>query len=537
MMHNRSALVCFFAMAGLLFAPSLFAQYQAEPGKGAPEKLGKVVFATSCDPTVQVQFERGVALLHSFWFSEGRTAFEGILKQDPQCAIAYWGLAVNLLLNPLAGTESPKNLQTGWEGLEKARAIGAKTERERDWIEAISALYRDYEKVLYRDRQLAYEKAMERLSQKYPEDTEASVYYALALNATALRTDLTYSNQLKAADILEKIFQKNPNHPGVAHYLIHSYDAPAIADKGMPAARRYASIAPSVPHALHMPSHIFTRTGAWKESIETNERCAESSVRGNEPDEHTHCNDYALYGYLQLAQDGSARRVLADSIAVNGFNASRMTGPYALAAGPARLALERGAWDEASRLTPVKSTFPNTEAITYFARGIGLARGGDAADAEKEVQQLVSIRDALRAKKDNYWATEVEVQRVAVAAWTVFARGNSEDALALMRQAADLEDKSEKHIVTPARMLPARELLADMLLAMNRASESLAEYEKSFAREPNRYRGYAGAAQAAADAGDTAKARKYYAQLLELASGGDPRPELVRARAYVASNP
>jgi tetratricopeptide (TPR) repeat protein len=527
---------CFAVIGALLSAPS-FAQYQAEPGKGAPEKLGKVVFATSCDPKVQAQFERGVALLHSFWFSEGRTAFEAILKQDPQCAIAYWGLAVNLLLNPLAGTESAKNLEIGWAGLEKAREIGAKTERERDWIDAISALYRDYEKVSYRDRQLAYEKAMERLSQKYPDDTEAAVYYALALNATALRSDLTYANQLKAAGILEGIYQQNPNHPGVAHYLIHGYDAPALADKGMPAARRYAGIAPSVPHALHMPSHIFTRTGAWQESIDTNARCAESSVRGNEPDEHTHCNDYALYGYLQLAQDGSARKVLADSMAVSGFNASRMTAPYALAAGQARMALERGAWKEAAQLAVTQSVFANTEAITYFARGIGAARSGDAAAAEKEVQQLVLMRDALRAKKDNYWATEVEVQRLAVAAWTVFARGSSaEEALALMRQAADLEDKSEKHIVTPARMLPARELLGDMLMALKQPAAALTEYEKSFLREPNRFRGFAGAAQAAADAGDTAKARKYFSQLVALAGGGEARPELVRAKAYLAGN-
>lgn len=520
--------------AGLFFAAPLLAQYQAEPGKGAPEKLGKVTFSTSCAPQVQAQFERGVALLHSFWFSEGRTAFEEILRQDPQCAIAYWGLAVNLLLNPLAGTEAPKNLQIGWEGLEKARAIGAKTERERDWIDAISALYRDYEKVSYRDRQLAYEKAMERLSQKYPDDAEASIYYALALNATALRSDLTYANQLKAAGILENIFQRNPNHPGVAHYLIHSYDAPAIADKGMPAARRYAGIAPSVPHALHMPSHIFTRVGAWQESIETNMRCAESSIRGNEPDEKTHCNDYAIYGYLQLAQDARARELLEASLSTKGFNAARMTAPYALAAGAARVVLERGAWKEAAQLTPVKSNFANTEAITFFARGIGAARSGDAVAAEKEVQQLVQLRDALRAKKDEYWATEVEVQRLAVAAWTVYVRGNPEEALGLMRQAADLEDKSEKHIVTPARMLPARELLGDMLLATKKPADALAEYEKSFLREPNRFRGYAGAAQAAAEAGDTVKARKYYSQLLELAGAGEARPEITQARAWLS---
>lgn len=526
----------FFATIFALMLPFQYstAQYAAEPGKGPPEKLGKVVFPTSCDPKVQVQFERGVALLHSFWFSEGRKAFDAILQQDPECAIAYWGLAVNLLLNPLAGTESPKNLEIGWAGLEKARAIGAKTQRERDWIEAISALYQDYAKVSYRNRQLAYEKAMEQLTQRYPDDPEASIYYALALNATALQSDQTYANQLKAIGILEKIFKENPNHPGVAHYLIHSYDYPPIAAKGLAAARRYASIAPSVPHALHMPSHIFTRVGSWQESIDTNRRCAAAAMRGNEPDENTHCNDYAIYAYLQIAKDQDARRVLEESTAVKGFNASRMTAFYALAAGPARLALERGAWKEAAQLQPKESKFANTEAITYFARALGAARSGDATSAEKDVQQLVTLRDALKSQKNNYWTTEVEVQRLAAAAWVVLARGNSEEALGLMRAAADMEDKNEKHIVTPGRVVPARELLGDMLLEMKRPAEALVEYEKSFVREPNRFRGYAGAARAAVVSGNNAKARTYYSRLVELAGGGESRPEIFQAKAYLA---
>jgi tetratricopeptide (TPR) repeat protein len=523
---------CVFGLA--LSIVNACAQYAAESGKGPPEKLGKVVFATSCNPAVQAQFERGVALLHSFWFSEGRTAFENILREDPGCAIAYWGLAVNLLLNPLTGTESPKNLQIGADGLQKARAIGAKTGRERDWIAAIGELYRDYGKVPYRTRQLAYEKAMEQMTVKYPGDSEAWIYYALALNATALRSDQTYANQLKAAAILERIFTENPNHPGVAHYLIHSYDFPPIAAKGLPAARRYAGIAPSVPHALHMPSHIFTRVGSWQESVDTNRRCAAAAERGNEPSEHTHCNDYAIYALLQMAQDSEARRIYDESAAVKSVDDSRIVAFYALAAGEARLALERGAWSEAARLEPRRSPFGQTEAITHFARALGAVRSGDAGAAEKDVQQLVTIRDALKAHNDNYWATEVEVQRLAAAAWVVHARGNDDEALALMRAAADMEDKNEKHIVTPGRMLPARELLGDLLLEMQRPRDALAEYEKTFAREPNRYRGYAGAARAAAAAGDAAKARLYYGRLVELAGRGDARPELTQAKAYLA---
>lgn len=501
----------------------------------AAEQLGKVSFPTSCNPAVQQQFERGVALLHSYWFTEGRKTFETILQQDPDCAIAYWGLAINLLINPLAAPPPAKNLQAGWEALEKARAIGAKTQRERDWIEALSALYRDYDKIPYRTRQLAYEKAMEQLTQRYPDDSEAWTYYALALNITALPTDQTYANQLKAAAILERLLKDNPDHPGVAHYLIHTYDYPSIADKGLPAARRYAGIAPPVPHAQHMPSHIFTRVGAWQDSADTNRRCAAAAVGANEPDERTHCNDYSVYAYLQMARDQDARRVYEESTTVGGFNPGRPTAFYALAAGPARIALERGEWREAAQLQPRASPYPFTEAITHFARALGSTRSGDLAAAEKDAEQLALLHQALLAAKNNYWANEVEVQRLAVAAWIALAQGKADEALKFMNAAADLEDKNAKNPVTPGRVLPARELLGEMLLELKQPALALKEFEASQTREPNRFRGFYGAARAAEAAGDRQKAADYYAKLVAMSKNADtPRPELARAKAYLA---
>jgi predicted Zn-dependent protease len=501
----------------------------------AAEQLGKVTFPTSCDPKVQAQFERGVAMLHSYWFTEGRKTFESILQQDPGCGIAYWGLAINLLINPLAAPPPAKNLQAGWEALEKARVMGAKTQRERDWIEALSAFYRDYDKVPHRTRQLAYEKAMEQLTQRYPGDSEAWIYYALALNITALPTDQTYSNQLKAAAILERLFKENPDHPGVAHYLIHNYDYPSIADKGLPAARRYAGIAPPVPHAQHMPSHIFTRVGAWQDSADTNRRCAAAAPGANEPDEHAHCNDYTVYAYLQLAKDHEARRVYEESTTVGGFNPGRPTAFYALAAGPARIALERGDWREAAQLQPRASPYPFTVAITHFARALGAARSGDLAAADKDAGQLALLHQALLAAKNNYWANEVEVQRLAVAAWIAVAKGEANEALRFMNAAADLEDKNAKSPVTPGRVLPARELLGEMLLELNQPALALKEFEASQMREPNRFRGFYGAARSADAAGDRQKAADYYAKLVALTKNADTaRPELARARAYPA---
>ena len=499
------------------------------------EQLGKVNFPTSCDPAVQQQFERGVAMLHSFWTGAADKTFREVVEQDPSCVIARWGFASILMSNPLAGQgASPKGAGLAQAAIEQGRKVGAKTQRERDYLEAVAAYYEDWANRPERERQIARAKAYEALAASYPDDDEAQIFYALYLAGTQTQADQTYAAYLKAAAILEKQFAKHPDHPGVAHYLIHSYDAPPIAQQDLPAARRYASIAPAAPHALHMPSHIFTRVGAWADSVATNQRSAAVALKGNELHEALHASDYMVYAYLQMARDTDAKKVIDEGQALSGLNPVPFVGFYALAAMSARYAVERGDWSEAKKLQPGASKYQHTEALTYFARALGAARTGDPAAAEKDVQQLASLRDSLRAAKNNYWATEVEVNRLGAAAWTALAQGKNDEALNLMRAAADTEDKNEKHIVTPGRIVPARELLGDMLLELKQPALALKEFEASQVREPNRFRGLYGAAQAAAQSGNIAKAKSYYAKLMEVAGGGDPRPELARARTFLA---
>ena len=500
-------------------------------------QLGKVDFANSCAPAVQERLQRGVAMLHSFWYSETEKTFREVLAQDPSCAIATWGIAAILMSNPLAGQgPSPQWAERAQVAIEQGRRIGAKTQRERDYLEAVAAYYQDWASRPERARQQSRAKAFEALAARYPTDDEAQIFAALYLAGTQSLADQTYAAYLRAAEILEKQFAKYPDHPGVAHYLIHSYDAPPIAPRGLTAARRYAGIAPASPHALHMPSHVFTRVGAWAESAATNARSAAASRQSNDPHEQTHAMDYMVYAYLQLAHDGDARRVVEEAAQVSAFGPGRFTAPYALSAIPARYAVERGDWRLTARLQPLGGTYPFAEALTYFARGLGAARSGDPAAAEKEVAELARVRDALRAARNEYWASEVEVSRLGVAAWAAWARGRVEEALTLMRSAADLEDKSDKHIVTPGRIVPARELLGELLLELQRPAEALKELEASHLREPDRFRGLYGAAQAAAQSGDPAKARRYFTRLVEIAGQGDPRPELAQARAFLAGS-
>ena len=352
------------------------------------EQLGKVTFPTSCDPKVQAQFERGVAMLHSYWFTEAGKVFDAVAKQDPNCVMAYWGYAVNLLGNSLANPPSAKDAQAAWEALEKARAIGAKTQRERDWIEALSAYYRDHDKVSVDDRLLAYTKAMEQMTQRYPDDFEAWAYYALTLQASAPKTDKSYANQLKSAAILEKLFKQNPQHPGVSHYLIHAYDYPPLADKGIEAARRYAGIAPAAPHARHMPSHIYSMVGLWEESIASNRSALQVQ------NDYYHATDFMVYAHLQLAQDAKAK-ALIDEIDKAGRddlllkeNLPNLGAYTALAVIPARYPLERGDWKGAAALPAVPTKRLMADSLIRFTRGLGMARSGDVAGAKSEIEAM-----------------------------------------------------------------------------------------------------------------------------------------------------
>ena len=502
------------------------------------EQVGTVNFPNSCSPAVQETFQRGVAMLHSFRYGEAEKTFREVLAQDPSCAVATWGIAAVLMSNPLTGFGPSKEwAERAQAAIDQGRKIGAKTQRERDYIEAVAVYYDDWGNRPERVRQQNRARAFEALAARYPTDDEAQIFYALYLIGTQSLSDSSYTAYLTAAGILEKEFAKYPAHPGVAHYLIHSYDAAPIAPKGVPAARRYASIAPAAPHALHMPSHIFTRVGAWSESAATNERAAMAAKRDKDVDEQLHSMDYMVYAYLQLARDDAARRVIDESAQASGISFTRFVGPYALSAMPARFLIERGDWRLATKLEPVASSYLFATALTYVARGLGAARSGDPATADKEALELARLRDALKAAKNDYWAGEVEISRLEVAAWSALAQGKRDEALALMRSAADAEDKSEKHIVTPGRILPARELLGDMLLELKRPAEALKEYEASQVREPERFRGYYGAAQAAAQSGDKAKAKRNFTKLVEMAGQGTPRPEVVQARAYLSANP
>ena len=509
----------------------------AHEAGGPSGKLGKVsAFPTSCNASVQQDFERGVAMLHSFWYSLAEKTFADILAKDPACTVTAWGYAAILMSNPLAGAgASAAGAAKAQAAIDNARRNPPKTQRERDYVEAVAAYYEDWANRPERARQAARAKAFEALAAKYPDDDEAQIFSALYIAGTQSQADQTYAAYLKAVGILEPQFAKHPDHPGVAHYLIHSYDAPPLAEKGLVAARRYADIAPDAPHALHMPSHIFTRVGSWEESIATNTRSATVARAAADWPEAYHASDYAVYGYLQIARDGEARRAMEEAYKYSGGDSPSPAYPYAAAAMPARYALERGDWKGAAQLQPAPSKMPFTQAITYFARALGAARSGDVASAEKDAEQLAVLHKQLEAAKNTYWATEVEVQRLAVAGWIAHAQGKAEEGAKLMRAAADLEDRNEKHIVTPGRVVPARELLGEMLIEQKQPAEALKAFEASQAREPNRFRNYAGSAKAAEMMGDAAKARAYHAKLAELAKKGDgDRPELVRAKASLA---
>jgi tetratricopeptide (TPR) repeat protein len=505
----------------------------AEDAARAPAKLGTVAFANSCAPAAQDNFERGVSLLHSFWFAEGDKAFREALDQDPGCAIATWGIATILVGNTFTVGPSPAEAQRAQEVINRGRVIGAKTQRERDYIEAIAAYYEHFAERSNGARMRSLSDAFEALAVRYSDDDETQIFDALYLTASQSLADKSYTRALKAASILEPQFAKHPDHPGVAHYLIHSYDYSALAQKGLPAAICYASIAPDAYHALHMPSHIFTRVGAWKESIDTNARSIAEAKVENVINSVLHAMDYTVYAELQLGRDTDADAMVRESFS---WSKPDFVSVYARAAIPARYPMERGQWAAAAALPdPPDSKFPYVGAMTLFARGIGAARSGNPTAAEKDITGLAAIAAALKVANNDYWATEVDEQRLSVAAWVAFAQGKRDEALRLMRSAADMEDASEKDPVSPGRILPARELLGDMLLESGRPEEALAAYESSLVNAPKRLRSYNGAAQAALAAGNAVKARDYFGRAVEMADSNSTRPELVRAREYLAS--
>jgi tetratricopeptide (TPR) repeat protein len=498
----------------------------------ATERLGKVHFPVSCNAEAQKQFDRAVALLHSFWVEESEKEFTAVTKTDPGCVMGYWGIAMSLLQNPLSEPGRVRAWKTGWAAIEKAKSIGTKTEREGGYIAAIETMYRDPETRDPRTRTVAYEKAMEQLYKRYPEDREAAIFYALALNITALPTDKTYANQLKAGEILEKVLAEQPDHPGVAHYIIHSYDYPPLASRGLVAARRYAEIAPSSFHGLHMPSHIFTQLGMWQGSIQSNiAAAAKAKEVGADPSHQMH---FLIYAYLQGAQDLEAKRVLDE------LNARRADPPTlarhtTFAVIPARYAIERRAWSEAAGLEARPGLESAATAITYFARAMGAARSGDTTNARKAIEKLQSLREAFgKTKERAWWGDQIEIQRRVATAWLARLEGKSDEALKLLRSAADLEDSFETHVSTPAPFVFARELLGEMLIEANEPGEALKEFEAALSKEPNRFHGLYGAARAAELSGDHQKARDLYGKLMSVCANADTeRPELLKAKTFL----
>jgi len=528
---------------------------QAQPVRRGGERLGKVHFATSCTPSASEEFDHAIALLHSFEFADATAGFSNVLSIDPSCGIAQWGIAMSTWGNPFGGLRSPKVLQDGLAAAEKAQTIGAKTDRERGYIAAVLLLYKDAATLDHRARTLAYERAMEQMQTKYPNDLESAAFYALAVDQTAPPTDKTYANQLKAAGILERLYTIEPDHPGVTHYLIHSYDVPALAPRALPYARKYANLAPDAPHALHMPAHTFTRVGSWQESIDTNIRSHDVAMQRGDVGEGLHAWDYEIYAYLQTAQDAAAKKIvdgLGDIIAhpatpggirgempgMPGMPANP-AGGWAATAIPARWAVERGAWSDAAALAVHKSPQPYVEAITRFARALGAARSGKSDAARAEIEQLNLLRDKEIQSKDAYWATQLDIERQTAEAWTLWAEGKKQDALRTLTAAAAVEDTTDKSAITPGPIAPAHELLGEMLLEANRPADALKEFRTSLNKEPNRFRSLYGAGRAAESAGDRAQARSYFAQLVTLCERGDShaRAELDHAREYTGTPP
>ena len=534
----------------LLLAHAIAAQH-ADHRHDASEQLGQVNFPVSCTPQAQKQFNHAVAWLHSFEYDEAAKAFNEIAVVDPRCGMAYWGVAMTNY-HPLWAAPTADELKRGWDAIEKAKATGAGTQRERDYIAALESFYRDSDKLDHRTRSFAYYDAMKQLYESYGTDQEAGVFYALSLIATGMMSnDHTYRREKEAAQILNGVLARQPQHPGVAHYLIHAYDYPPLAQLALAAARSYAKIAPASAHAQHMPSHIFIRLGLWQEAIRSNldaEASAKAFAARNKLagawDEQLHAMDYLVYAYLQTAQDKHALAVLEELKQIQSVDPKNFKVAYSFAAIPARYLLERKRWDEATKLTLPPNTagmfpwqkFGWAEAHIHFARALGFARSGDVASARQEMDKLAALRDSLVVGNGEYdWAKQVEIERQIAAAWVAYAEGKTDESLRVMRAVADLDDATDKHPVTPGAILPAREQLGELLLELKQPAAALQEFQTSLSLTPERFNSIYGAARAARQAGDQNKARTYYQKLIALTQHADtPRAEISEAKAFLA---
>jgi len=485
-------------------------------------------------------------MLHSFYYPDTIKAFKKVTELDANCAMAYWGIALSQRPNPLVPPFAPEALQRGFEAIQKGKSLNPKTQRERDWLDAAEPFFKDSASVDQKTRTKAYEKAMERLYAGYPDDNEAAIFYALALNESADLADKSRANQLKAASILEKVRVREPNHPGVLHYLIHSYDYTGLADRAVSAADAYAAVAPIAPHALHMPSHTYTILGMWERSIESNRAALaaakkyarEHNAPGIAEPYEPHSLDFMEYDYLQLGEDKQAKAVVEEAASLSKFSSERATVACGLAAVPARYVLERGAWTEAAQLQPRESQYAYSQAITYFARAMGAAKTGNTKQAREEIEKLRAAHAADVTKPNGaYWAEQSNILLQAASAWLAHAEGNDAEAAELMHSAADLEDSSEKDVAMETRLYPMRELLGYVLLELKQPKEALTEFQASLRVNPNRLRGLYGAAKASEMLGDRNAARLWYEKLNELTLRADPgRPELREARIFLSKN-
>jgi tetratricopeptide (TPR) repeat protein len=477
----------------LLILP--FSSAQETHSHGAPEKLGKVSFPISCTPDAQEAFDRGVALLHSFAYTAAEDAFHGVAALDPQCAMAHWGIAMasfhQLWEPPIVLATIPISQKE----IQRAQQIGARSRREREFINALALIYQDTT-VPHRTRALEYERAMSDLAAENRKDVEAQVFYALALLANASPADKTHAKQKQAADLLEPLNRAYPQHPGISHYLIHAYDNAELAPRGLAAARAYSQIAPSAPHALHMPSHIFTRLGLWEDSITSNLAARDAAHQQGDTGEELHTMDYLVYAYLQSGRDQDAAQVIQQLSNLPTPSANDFKIAYASTAMPVRYAVERGRWNDAAALVPPTGAPPQVVAIAVWARGVGLARGGRAAEARAEIERLRQIEGQLRTSGD-YWATQVAILTREVMAWSAQADRKPEEAETLMRASADDEDGLEKLPVTPGPIVPAREQLGDLLLEQNHPGPALKEFQRALVNAPGRRGALQGAAHAA----------------------------------------